>query len=172
LSSARIWHVSEGDLQMDLRADVELAEACVAAANEAGVHSKPVDYEDFPVDTGTIVAGAFLNPTGLIPAVVAANNLYHDFAKTESIAALAARQAELRGKRVAVIGIGGLSANYFDSNIDITQDRVVSASDDEANRALLADMAGGSAKLRPANNLAARRKFSASLAAACAPLLI
>jgi len=148
-------HVDEnwyeyGDLQMDLRADVPLANACIVAANAAGIRSKPVDYEDFPIDTGTIVAGAFLNPTGLIPAVIAANNLYHDFAKTEAIARLAAAQADLQGKRVAVIGIGGMSANYFDSDIDIAQDRVVSDSDNAANRALLAAMTGGIAALRPA----------------------
>ena len=60
-------HVDEnwyeyGDLQMDLRADVDLANACIAAANAAGVRSKSVDYESFPIDPGTIVAGAFLNP--------------------------------------------------------------------------------------------------------------
>lgn len=148
-------HVDEnwyeyGDLQMDLRADVDLANACIAAANAAGVRSKPVDYDSFPIDTGTIVAGAFLNPDGHIPAVIAANNLYHDFAKTEGLGRLAAQQADLQGKRAAVIGIGGLSANYFDKDIDLAQDHIVNVSDDEANRALLADMEGGSAKLRPA----------------------
>jgi 2-aminophenol/2-amino-5-chlorophenol 1,6-dioxygenase alpha subunit len=146
-------HVDEnwyeyGDLQMNLRIDVSLANACIAAANEAGIRSKPVDYEGFPIDTGTIVAGAFLNPTGGIPAVIAANNLYHDFAKTEAIAGLATQQADLQSKRVAVIGIGGLSANYFDRDIDIAQDHIVSASDDEANRALLAAMTAGSGTLR------------------------
>lgn len=148
-------HVDEnwyeyGDLQMDLRADVDLATACIAAANEAGIKSKPVNYEGFPIDTGTIVAGAFLNPAGTIPAVVAANNLYHDFAKTEMIAGLAAQQADMQGKRMAVIGVGGLSANYFDRDIDLAQDHIVSASDDQENRALLLAMAGGSAQLRSA----------------------
>jgi 2-aminophenol/2-amino-5-chlorophenol 1,6-dioxygenase alpha subunit len=148
-------HVDEnwyeyGDLQMDLRVDVDLATACIAAANEAGIKSKAVDYYGFPIDTGTIVAGAFLNPTGHIPAVIAANNLYHDFAKTERIAALAVRQADLQDKRVAVVGIGGLSAHYFDSDIDIAQDHIVSAEDDQANQTLLAAMTGGLTMLRPA----------------------
>ena len=147
-------HVDEnwyeyGDLEMDLRVDVELADACIAAANEAGIRSKPVDYDGFPIDTGTIVAGAFLNPGGGIPAVIAANNLYHDFAKTEGICRLAAGQADLQGKRAAVIGIGGLSAHYFDKDIDLAQDHIVNPSDDEANRALLTAMEGGSTTLRP-----------------------
>jgi hypothetical protein len=48
---------------MDLRCDVDLARACIAAATAGGVRSKAVDYEDFPIDTGTIVANAFVNLT-------------------------------------------------------------------------------------------------------------
>ena len=141
-------HVDEnwyeyGDLEMNLRADVQLAEACIEAAKAEGISSKPVNYDDFPIDSGTIVANAFLNPDGSIPAVVAANNVYHDFAKTEAIAALARRQADLQGKRAAVVAVGGLSMSYFDHKIDITQDRIVRDEDDQANRALLDVMKSG-----------------------------
>ncbi len=143
-------HVDEnwydyGDMQMNLRADVELAKACIGAAGEAGIRSRAVDYDDFPIDTGTIVANAFVNPDGSIPAVVAANNLYHDFAKTEELGRLAARQADLQGKRAAIIAIGGLSSRYFDRDIDIAEDRIVDDEDDVANRALLHMMKTGGA---------------------------
>ena len=49
------WH-EYGDLPFDIRADHELAEACVAAVTSAVVRSKEVDYDQFPIDTGTIVA--------------------------------------------------------------------------------------------------------------------
>lgn len=146
-------HVDEnwydyGDLQMDLRADVELAHACTQSANDCGYKSKTVDYEDFPIDSGTITANAFLNPGGVIPAVVAANNLYQDFATTEALGKLAAAQADLQGKRAAVIGIGGLSGSYFDHAIDIANDRIVRDEDDAANRALLDAMQRGDQALR------------------------
>ena len=138
-----------GDLEMDLRTDVPLATACVAAANTAGVSSRPVDYDAFPIDTGTIVANAFLNPGGSIPTVIASNNLYHDFAKTESLGRLAAGQAERLGRRVAVIAVGGLSASYFDSDIDIATDHIVNDEDDAANKMLLEVMSeGGAERLR------------------------
>ncbi|TWT08627.1 tRNA U-34 5-methylaminomethyl-2-thiouridine biosynthesis protein [Reyranella sp. CPCC 100927] len=149
-------HVDEnwyafGDLQMDLRADVALAKACIDAASAAGIRSKPVDYDGFPIDTGTIVANAFLNPGGKIPAVVASNNLYHDFAKTETLGKLAAAQANKHDKRAAVIAIGGLSASYFDRDIDISHDHIVNAADDQANRTLLEAMTrGGAGALRDA----------------------
>lgn len=148
-------HVDEnwyeyGDLEMNLRADVELANACIAAANDAGIRSKAVDYPDFPIDTGTIVANAFLNPDGSIPAIVAANNLYHDFETTRTIGQIAAAQADLQGKRAAVIAIGGLSARYFDKDIDISEDRIVREEDDALNRSLLDAMTRGSAALAAA----------------------
>ncbi len=146
-------HVDEnwyeyGDLQMDLRADVDLAHACIAAANAAGIRSRDVDYNGFPIDTGTIVANAFVNPGGAIPLVIAANNLYHDFAKTERIGAIAAAEAKRAGKRAAVIGVGGLSGSYFDHEIDIACDRIVRAEDDAANRAFLTSLEHGGEHMR------------------------
>ena len=150
---ARAFHVDEnwyeyGDLEMNLRTDVALAQACIKAANESGCRSKAVDYADFPIDTGTIVANAFLNPGGKIAAVVASNNLYHDFEKTEKLGRIAAEQAGLQGKRAAVVAIGGLSGRYFDHDIDIATDHIVREEDDTLNRALLEGMRGGDARLR------------------------
>lgn len=141
-------HVDEnwydyGDLEMNLRADVELAQACIKVANDCGYRSKPVDYPDFPIDTGTIVANAFLNPDGSIPAIVAANNLYHDFETTRTLGAIAAEQAGLQGKRAAVVAVGGLSGRYFDRKIDVTDDRIVRDEDDALNRGLLDAMTKG-----------------------------
>lgn len=156
-------HVDEnwyeyGDLTMNIRADVDLAKACIGAAGAAGIRSKAVDYDQFPIDSGTIVANGFLNPDASIPAVIAANNLYHDFAGTEQLGRIAAEQATLQGKRAAVIAVGGLSASYFDHEIDIAEDRIVDDATDAANRALLDAMNKGADALRnalPAFNSAA-----------------
>lgn len=147
-------HVDEnwyefGDLPFDIKADVALAEACVAGSADIGVSAKPVDYEDFPIDTGTIVADAMLNP-GRVPLVIAANNVYHDFAKTEALAAMAAATAESQGKRVAVVAVGGLSGAYFDHSIDIATDHVRHEADDAANKAFLAALEQGSDAARAA----------------------
>lgn len=148
-------HVDEnwyayGDMQMDLRADVAVGQACIDAANAAEIKSRAVDYEEFPIDSGTIAANGFVNPGGAIPMVIAANNLYHDFARTEQIAAIAAQCAENLGRRAVVLGIGGLSGNYFDHDIDIAADRIVNPADDEANRAFLTALEGGSDATREA----------------------
>lgn len=149
-------HVDEnwyefGDLPFDLKTDVQLAQALVEAGNAAGVRSKGVDYEAFPVDTGSIVANSLLNPDGELSVVLASNNLYHDFAGTERLGEIAAQTAQRLGRRVAVIGVGALSATLYRHDIEIARDRIADASDDMWNRRLL--------KLIEAGDVAALREM-------------
>ncbi len=135
-------HVDEnwyewGALPFDLRVDTELAHACVAATRRIGVSSKGVNYDGFPVDTGTIVAMGFLNESGSLPVVMAANNLYHSPATTEQLGRLAVQVADEQGKRVAIVGVGGLSGSIFREEIDIRSDRIATHDDDRWNRQIL-----------------------------------
>ncbi len=135
-------HVDEnwyeyGELSFDLKIDTELAQACIEGSRDIGVSAKGVDYEGFPVDTGTIVANNYLNPGGHIPVVLAANNLYHDWDMTRRIAAMAAAKAESQGKKIVVVGVGGLSGTIFREEIDIARDRIAADEDDAWNRRML-----------------------------------
>jgi len=155
-------HVDEnwyeyGDLPFDMRIDTTLAHACIAASESIGVRSKGVDYDGFPIDTGTIVANGFLNPGNRIPLAIVANNVYHDWSTTERLGALTAAEADRLGRRFAVIGVGGLSGTIFREEIDLEQDHVASATDDALNRQLLETLA------RPDG--AALRAFCADYAA-------
>ena len=147
-------HVDEnwyeyGDLPFDISIDVALAEACIAGSGDVGVRAKSVDFDHFPIDTGTIVANTLLNRAGA-PLVIAANNVYHDFATTERLAAMAVGKAEAQGKRVAVIAVGGLSGAYFDKEINLTEDQIRHAADEAANQAFLDALKGGADKARAA----------------------
>jgi 2-aminophenol/2-amino-5-chlorophenol 1,6-dioxygenase alpha subunit len=140
-------HVDEnwyeyGDLPFDVRVDVKLAEACVDAATKAGVKSKPVNYDAFPIDSGSIVAANLLNPGG-IPLIMTSNNLYHDGPTTAKLGGIVAECAARQNKRVAVIGVGLLSGGVFRQGINIEQDRLLSDADDDANRTLLTALADG-----------------------------
>jgi len=135
-------HVDEnwyeyGDLKFDIRTDVKLAEACVAGSKEIGVNAKAVDYDSFPIDTGTIVMSAYLNGDGKRPVVIASNNLYHDGATTEKLGAMAAAKAKAQGKRVAMVGIGLLSGSIFRQEIDVAKDRVADPAEDAWNKRIL-----------------------------------
>ena len=136
-------HVDEnwyefGDLPYDIHADTELAHACVAGSPRVGVHARGVNYDGFPIDTGTIVACSLLGMGGPErPLVVASNNLYHGGDTTEKLGALAAACADEQGKRVAVVGVGGLSGSLFRTEIDPRNDRIASSEDDKWNQRVL-----------------------------------
>ncbi|MCW5625236.1 MAG: hypothetical protein KIT73_11025 [Burkholderiales bacterium] len=136
------WH-EYGAMRYDLRIDTNLARACVAAAAEAGIKSRLVDYDSFPIDSGTIAAMGFLNPHKDVPVLIAANNVYHDFDTTRRLGEIAVEQAIAQGKRVAVIGVGGLSGAIFREEIDIAQDHIASATDDTWNLDILRLMEAG-----------------------------
>lgn len=127
-----------GELPYDIHADTELAHACVAASPRQGVHARGVNYDGFPIDTGTIVACTLLGIGGADrPLVVASNNLYHSGEVTERLGALAAGAAAEQGKRVAVVGVGGLSGTQFRTEIDPRNDRIASADDERWNQRIL-----------------------------------
>jgi 2-aminophenol/2-amino-5-chlorophenol 1,6-dioxygenase alpha subunit len=142
-------HVDEnwyefGDLPFDIYADAALAEACVSASPSVGVHARGANYEGFPLDTGTIVAATLLGVGGSDrPLLVGSNNVYHDGSTTEKLAAMAVACATSQGKRVAVVGVGGLSGAVFRTEIDLREDKIVSSADDEWNQRILKLMEAG-----------------------------
>jgi len=136
------WH-EYGDLPFDINIDTELAEAAVTATNDAGIKSKGVNYDQFPIDTGTIVATNFLNVGNKLPLVVTANNVYHDWQTTEKLGHLAAAEAEKLDRQVAIVGVGGLSGSFFRHTINIAEDRIATDSEDKWNRKILSLMEKG-----------------------------
>lgn len=130
------WH-EFGELPYDIHIDVELAEAAIDGANAKGIKSKPVDYDEFPIDTGTIIASNFLNPGNKRPLMIASNNLYHDWDKTEVLGGVSAAAADKLGKRVAVVVAGGLSGSFERHTIDIREDKIADAGEDAWNKKIL-----------------------------------
>ncbi|CAJ48156.1 tRNA U-34 5-methylaminomethyl-2-thiouridine biosynthesis protein [Bordetella avium] len=130
------WH-EFGEQPFDIYSDAQLAHRCVQACNEAGIKTRSVDYDQFPIDTGTITASTLMNfGTEDLPVITAANNLYHSAAQTEQLGSIAA--CALQDKRVAVLGIGGLSNSMFREAIDVHEDHIISEGDDAWNKRLLA----------------------------------
>ncbi len=137
------WH-EWGELPFDIYSDTQLAKACVEGSPGVGVHARGVDYDAFPIDTGTITACELMQVGRAdSPLLIGSNNLYHDGAQTQKLAHLAATLAGEQGKRVAVLGIGGLSGSAFRTQIDIATDHIVSESDDQWNRRMLGLMEAG-----------------------------
>jgi len=138
------WY-EHGDLNFDMHIDRELAQACVAASKDIGVSAKEVDYDNFPIDTGAIVMANSLDPEHRLKYVLASNNLYHDGPTTAKLAQMAVQQAQQQGKRVALVGVGGLSGAIFRQRINLDDDHIASPEDDAANQALLSALEAGDA---------------------------
>ena len=136
------WH-EYGEIDFDLRVDRDFAEACRAATDAAGIKSRAVDYDQFPIDSGTLVAARLMDPEGRAVFAMTSNNLYHDTPTTARIAELAAGVAAERGQRLAVVGIGGLSGSCFRSEIAAKEDRIYSEDDDRWNREVLSLLESG-----------------------------
>jgi 2-aminophenol/2-amino-5-chlorophenol 1,6-dioxygenase subunit alpha len=138
------WH-EYGDLPFNLRIDTELTNAIVAVTHEVDIRSKGVDYDAFPVDTGTIVAANFLDPQGDCAMAVTSNNVYHNWDMTYQLGRLASAQADKLGRRIAVVGVGGLSGSAFRHTIEIADDHIANDIDDDWNKRILALMEAGAA---------------------------
>lgn len=136
------WH-EYGDLPFDITIDTELAEAAVRVTNEAGIKSKGVDYDKFPIDTGTIIAANFLNTENKLPLLISANNLYHDWQMTEKLGQIAVVEANKLNRKVAIVGVGGLSGSFERHNINIAEDKIASNAEDKWNRKILSLMERG-----------------------------
>jgi 2-aminophenol/2-amino-5-chlorophenol 1,6-dioxygenase alpha subunit len=104
-----LWSMPDGtDTSADPQIDAELAEACIAGTRAIGVESAPDANFIQRLDPASLDILRQLNRQGL-PVVIAASNDGHDFNRTERLGGLAAAVAQRLRRRVAVVGIGGLS---------------------------------------------------------------
>ena len=136
------WH-EYGDLPYDITIDTDLTSAIIEATPAIDIRSKGVNYDAFPVDTGTIVATNFLNREGTHGLAVTSNNVYHDWDMTKELGRIAAQTADALGREVAIVGVGGLSGSIFRDAIDIEADRIATDDDDAWNLKILGLMTQG-----------------------------
>ncbi len=124
------------DLPFDFKIDVPFAKRIAENATGAGYQTKLVDYEGFPVDTGTIVADRLLNKgrfrTGMVSCCV-----YSDFADTVKVAGTIAKAIAEDNVKTAVVCVSMLSGRFFTTDIDYREDHVSDAKDDEWNKRML-----------------------------------
>jgi 2-aminophenol/2-amino-5-chlorophenol 1,6-dioxygenase alpha subunit len=143
-------HVDENwyelcDLPFAFDVDVALAGRLAEAATGAGYQTKLIDYDGFPVDTGTIVAHRLLTEGAgrQLAAGMVSCCVYSDFADTERLARTLAAAVAADGVPTATVVVSGLSGRYFTTDIDSREDHVSSPDDDRWNRRVLDLLAAG-----------------------------
>jgi len=118
------WHELCDALPFAMKVDCARAEKMALVANEQGFSTALIDFEGFPVDTGTIVADDVLNPDKL-PVNMVSSHVYADHQATGKLAQTLAQVLSAADELpTAVVGVSMLSGNYFTEEIDLREDHI------------------------------------------------
>ena len=129
--------IRDSSMPYSFTMDSVFAEACVEKAKERGLQARTVNYDAFPIDTGSITALSLLNPENRIPATIVSSNMYANRSET-IVLGKAIRDALTEEKRKAVVVVvSSLSNRMFTEPIDPSKDRIHSQKDDDWNRKIL-----------------------------------
>ena len=129
------WH-DLPDLPFHFRVDRAFADKLVKAIAAAGYPVRSVDYEGFPVDSGTIVADGLINhgrfQVGMLSCCV-----YSDYAETRSLAETVRMVLASDPIPTALVCVSGLSMRWITETLEWHQDRMATQADDAHNQRLI-----------------------------------
>ena len=126
------WHDQE-DLPFAFQVDQPFAQRLAEEAKLEGFATQLIDYEGFPVDTGTIVANDLLGLNN-VQANMVSCSVYLDYEATMKLGQSVRSAIEADGKKTAVVAVSLLSGNYFTHEIDPREDHIRETTDDEWNK--------------------------------------
>jgi len=141
-------HVDEnwyelGDLPFHFKCDSALSRRFADAVKGKGLPAKTVDYDGFPIDTGTIVAMKFLNPDGKIPVSLVSSWVYATPETSFTIGAEVKKTICQQGHKTLFVASSLLSSRFLTKEIDPEADAFAVRADDEWNRKVLAHWEAG-----------------------------
>ena len=126
------WH-EFGSIPYSFDIDADFAQVYAKHVKALGHHTACVNYQGFPIDTGTVVAQKFLNPDNRLPVAMVSCNMYSDKNEIMAIGQAAAKALAESGKKAIAVLVSNLSNRFFTQEIDFSQDRISSAKDHEWN---------------------------------------
>jgi 2-aminophenol/2-amino-5-chlorophenol 1,6-dioxygenase alpha subunit len=129
-------------LNFDFQIDQPLARSLIKMTQDSGLQARGVDYEGFPVDTGSIVANELINKTNIKTGMYSCC-VYSGYQQTVSLGAIARKSAEMLDGKTAIVAVSGLSGRFFTTDIDYREDHIRNPIDDTWNKKMLALMAAG-----------------------------
>jgi 2-aminophenol/2-amino-5-chlorophenol 1,6-dioxygenase alpha subunit len=106
-------------------------------SEKRGLEARTVEYEGFPLDTGSVVALQLLNPDNRIPSCILSSNMYSNRAETIVLGKAVRDTLAQQGKKAVVVVVSSLSNRMFTEHIDPAEDRIHSQKDDDWNRKIL-----------------------------------
>lgn len=131
------WH-ELGELPYHFHTDQELTKLTETHARERGLATKLVDYEGFPVDTGTLVALKYFNPDQSIPVMLLSANIYASRKDVSQLGQAVGEAIEQAGRKAILINSSLLSDRLIqDEDITPETDRFSDPESDRLNQQML-----------------------------------
>lgn len=124
------WH-ELGSIPYTMKMDQKFSKTYNSNCRERGLHSRLIDYEGFPVDTGSVVAMKLLNPENKFKASIVSSNVYADRAETVILGKAALDSLKEQNKTAVAIVISSLSNRYQLTPIDYSAPEKISSKKDE-----------------------------------------
>ncbi len=143
------WHLVDpnfhelGTMHYSFKVDTEFSETYAECVKPLGHNTRVVNYEGFPIDTGTVVANKLLNPDNRLKVSMVSCNMYAEKEEMIRIGQAASQAIANSGKKVAVVLVSSFSNRYFVEDIDPKDDCISSKKDDEWNQKILEILASG-----------------------------
>ncbi|WP_028924893.1 2-amino-5-chlorophenol 1,6-dioxygenase subunit alpha [Pseudonocardia acaciae] len=153
------WYAYDyGRLAYDFRIDAALTERWMGLVAERGLQARGTLYEGFPIDTGTVVATALLDPGRRFRFALVSCNLYADVEDIATLGRTAVAASD--GRRVGVVVVSGLSSGLIQRWIEPSEDALATPVQDKWNRRMLDALTHGQAD----EALAMREAYAAEAA--------
>lgn len=130
------WH-EMGEIPFDFQIDRPFAETVAREFTLGGQTTKLIDYCDFPIDTGTIVADRLLQGSSRAWTTMVACNVYSSFEDTRSLGQMLGKCIAGDPRPTAVCCVAGLSGHMFTTPIQLTEDTIRLEQDDTWNRRII-----------------------------------
>jgi 2-aminophenol/2-amino-5-chlorophenol 1,6-dioxygenase alpha subunit len=145
------YHVDENwhdvvDFPFSFQVDVTLAKRAAEKAQSKGLATKEVNYQGFPVDTGTLVVMKYLNPDNKIPVMIVSSNVYCGREDSEKLGEAVQEALAEQGKKAVLVTCSALSHRFHTEELDPAQDKLARPEDDAWNQKMLTLIQSGKNK--------------------------
>ena len=101
-----------GSMSYEFKIDADFAKTYANEVSDLGFTTKVVNYNGFPIDTGTIVAQKLLNPNNKFPAAMVSCGLYAEKEETTQLGQAAGWALHKAGKKAIAVLVSNLSNRF------------------------------------------------------------
>jgi 2-aminophenol/2-amino-5-chlorophenol 1,6-dioxygenase alpha subunit len=132
-----------GSIPYKLKIDSALAKTYVQCAKNRKLQARAVDYNGFPIDTGSVVVSKLINPDNRFSEVIVSSNVYADRAETLVLGKAGRDALEKQGKKAVAIVVTSLSNRLHEKHVEPKDDHIHSLKDQEWNQKFLEFLEAG-----------------------------